>query len=131
MAALIEDYALIGDTGTTALVSRSGSIDWFCAPRFDSAACFAGLLGGDEHGHWSIAPQERPNEIDRSYRGDTLVLETVFNWPGVGRLIVQAVSQRDYPLVQAGVVVTASVFIFINLMVDLLYAVIDPRVRLA
>lgn len=63
--------------------------------------------------------------------GGTVVLETVFNWPGVGRLIVQAVTQRDYPLVQAGVVVTATVFIFINLMVDLLYAVIDPRVRLA
>jgi peptide/nickel transport system permease protein len=63
--------------------------------------------------------------------GGTVVLETVFNWPGVGRLIVQAVTQRDYPLVQAGVVVTATVFILINLMVDMLYAVIDPRVRLA
>ncbi len=78
MASLIEDYALIGDTGTTALVSRAGSIDWFCAPRFDSAACFASLLGDDEHGHWSMAPDERPHAISRSYRGDTLVLETVF-----------------------------------------------------
>ncbi len=78
MASLIEDYALIGDTETTALVARTGSIDWFCAPRFDSAACFARLLGDEEHGHWSMAPDERPHDIERSYRGDTLVLETVF-----------------------------------------------------
>jgi len=78
MAALIEDHALIGDTGTTALVARTGSIDWFCAPRFDSAACFAELLGGEEHGHWAMAPDERPHHITRSYRGDTLVLETLF-----------------------------------------------------
>src|SRR5690242_15008568 len=78
MASLIEDYALIGDTWTAALVSRSGSIDWFCAPRFDAPACFARLLGTDEHGSWSMAPDERPHEITRSYRGETLVLETVF-----------------------------------------------------
>ena len=63
--------------------------------------------------------------------GGTVVLEMVFNWPGMGRLIVQAVTQRDYPIVQAGVVVTALVFIIINLIVDILYAVLDPRVRLA
>jgi peptide/nickel transport system permease protein len=63
--------------------------------------------------------------------GGTVVLEMVFNWPGVGRLIVQGVTQRDYPIVQAGVVITASVFIAINLFIDLLYAVLDPRVRLS
>lgn len=63
--------------------------------------------------------------------GGTVVLEMVFNWPGMGRLIVQGVTQRDYPIVQAGVVVTASVFILINITVDILYAVLDPRVRLA
>lgn len=63
--------------------------------------------------------------------GGTVVLEMVFNWPGMGRLIVQGVTQRDYPIVQAGVVVTASVFILINIAVDILYAVLDPRVRLA
>ena len=62
--------------------------------------------------------------------GGTVVLEMVFNWPGMGRLIVQGVTQRDYPIVQAGVVVTASVFILINIAVDVLYAVLDPRVRL-
>ncbi len=62
--------------------------------------------------------------------GGTVVLEMVFNWPGMGRLIIQGVTQRDYPIVQAGVVVTATMFILINVVVDVLYAVLDPRVRL-
>ena len=56
MPALIEDYALIGDMQSAALVSRDGSVDWLCLPRFDSPACFAALLGTDRHGHWRIAP---------------------------------------------------------------------------
>ncbi|MFS0868284.1 ABC transporter permease [Microbacterium sp. 179-B 1A2 NHS] len=63
--------------------------------------------------------------------GGLVVIETVFNWPGLGRLIVQGVEQRDYPIVQAGVVVIAIVFVLINLIVDMLYATLDPRVRLA
>lgn len=63
--------------------------------------------------------------------GGTVVTETVFSWPGVGRLIVQAVSQRDYPVVIAGVLVTSIIFVALNLLVDLLYAVLDPRVRLS
>ncbi|MBL8589536.1 MAG: ABC transporter permease [Methylobacteriaceae bacterium] len=63
--------------------------------------------------------------------GGTVVTETVFSWPGVGRLIVQAVSQRDYPVVVAGVLMTSLIFVALNLLVDLLYAVLDPRVRLA
>jgi GH15 family glucan-1,4-alpha-glucosidase len=78
MAARIEDYALIGDTETAALVSRQGAIDWFCAPRFDAAACLAGLLGTDDHGSWSVAPTEEPITVERHYRGNSLVLETVF-----------------------------------------------------
>ncbi len=81
MAARIEDYALIGDTGTAALVSRQGSIDWFCAPRFDSGACLAALLGSRRHGQWAMAPVGVCERIERSYRGDTLVLETVFTTP--------------------------------------------------
>ena len=74
----IEAYALIGDGNTAALVSRAGSIDWLCWPRFDSAACFAALLGTSEHGHWLIAPTDQPTRITRRYRGATLVLETLF-----------------------------------------------------
>lgn len=74
----IEDYALIGDGETAALVSRSGSIDWLCWPRFDSAACFASLLGTREHGRWLIAPTDSNVRCRRQYLPDTLVLETVF-----------------------------------------------------
>ncbi len=78
VTSLIEDYGLIGDSETVALVGRDGSIDWFCAPRFDSPASFAALLGGPEHGRWIIHPEGDVVEITRSYLGDTLILETVF-----------------------------------------------------
>src|SRR6187402_1787486 len=85
--ARIEDYALIGDCETAALVGRDGSIDWLCWPRFDSDACFAALLGTPEHGHWRISP-EGESEVSRQYRGDTLILETRFETPdGVVTLI--------------------------------------------
>jgi GH15 family glucan-1,4-alpha-glucosidase len=78
MSLRIEDYALIGNMHTAALVARDGSIDWLCVPRFDSPACFAALLGGPEHGRWLIAPENAVKAIRRGYHGDTLVLETVF-----------------------------------------------------
>jgi GH15 family glucan-1,4-alpha-glucosidase len=74
----IEDYALIGDLHSAALVSRGGAIDWLCWPRFDSDACFAALLGTETHGHWTIAPSTPVIETHRRYRPDTLVLETTF-----------------------------------------------------
>jgi GH15 family glucan-1,4-alpha-glucosidase len=74
----IEDYALIGDCETAALVNRNGSIDWLCWPAFDSDACFSALLGDDRHGHWQIAPQADVTSCTRKYRGDTLILETTF-----------------------------------------------------
>ena len=75
--ARIEDYALIGDCRSAALVCRDGSIDWLCCPRFDSEACFAALLGSREHGRWLIGPRA-PARITRRYRPNTLVLETHF-----------------------------------------------------
>jgi GH15 family glucan-1,4-alpha-glucosidase len=76
--ALIEDYALIGDLETAALVSREGAVDWLCFPRFDSGALFAALLGTEENGHWTIQPQGEFRPRGRRYRGETLVLETDF-----------------------------------------------------
>src|SRR5437016_12864095 len=74
----IEDYGLIGDCETAALVGRDGSIDWLCWPAFDSDACFAALLGGHEHGRWLIAPAGEVKKTSRRYRDDTLILETRF-----------------------------------------------------
>jgi GH15 family glucan-1,4-alpha-glucosidase len=76
MSTPIEDYAIIGDCETAALVSRQGSIDWLCWPRFDSPACFAALLGTREHGRWVIAPADADARVSRRYRDSTLVLET-------------------------------------------------------
>lgn len=78
MPSFIEDYALIGDCLTSALVSRNGSIDWLCWPSFDSDACFAALLGTPKHGRWQIAPKANIKNITRTYRHDTLILETRF-----------------------------------------------------
>jgi GH15 family glucan-1,4-alpha-glucosidase len=78
MASHIEDYAMIGDCETAALVSKDGSMDWLCLPRFDSGACFAALLGAPDHGRWSLAPTSPPTRVARRYRPDTLILETEF-----------------------------------------------------
>ena len=77
-AAAIEDYALIGDCHTAALVSKAGSIDWLCWPRFDSPACFAALLGSPKNGRWRITTEEVPVRVTRHYWPQTLILETVF-----------------------------------------------------
>ena len=88
MVLRIEDYGLIGDCETAALVGRDGSIDWLCWPRFDSDACFAALLGTHENGHWSIATKARPSSVTRRYRPSTLILETRFETEtGIATLI--------------------------------------------
>ncbi|MGW3267249.1 glycoside hydrolase family 15 protein [Streptomyces sp. NPDC001056] len=100
MDARIEDYALIGDEQTAALVGRDGSIDWLCLPRFDSGACFARLLGEDEHGHWRIAPKAAEgNKRDctrRVYRPDTLVLDTEWDTPDGTVRVTDLMPQREH-----------------------------------
>src|SRR5215475_3467391 len=88
MSKRIEDYGIIGNMVSAALVGRDGSIDWLCFPRFDSGACFAALLGGPEHGRWLLAPRGEPRRVDRRYRDATLILETEFeNDDGTVRVI--------------------------------------------
>ncbi len=94
MSARIEDYAIIGDGEAAALVSRGGSIDWLCWPRFDSPACFAALLGTSEHGRWVIAP-DGISSSRRQYRPDTLILETTFETPTGVALVIDFMPPRD------------------------------------
>jgi len=96
---LIEDYAVIGDTSTMALVGRDGSIDWLCLPRFDSEACFAKLLGDEDNGRWQICPRHWSKGVvrrmSRRYIPGTLVLETEWETDtGVVRL-TDAMPPRD------------------------------------
>ena len=95
MAPLIEDYALIGNCETAALVSRRGSMDWLGLPRFDSPACFAALLGSPGNGRWLVAPADGSARSSRQYRGDTMILETTFE-TGTGAVrIVDFMARRD------------------------------------
>ncbi|NDZ79412.1 glycoside hydrolase family 15 protein [Streptomyces sp. SID10853] len=95
MTQRIEDYALIGDLQTAALVGKDGSIDWLCLPRFDSGACFAALLGDDENGHWRIAPAGAGDCTRRSYRGESLVLDSVWETPSGTVKVTDFMPQRD------------------------------------
>ena len=95
MAQRIEDYALIGDCETAALVGLDGSIDWLCVPRFDSGACFAALLGTPEHGRWLLAPVEPPRTVRRRYREGTLVLETEFETAGGTVVVIDCMPLRS------------------------------------
>jgi len=92
----IEDYALIGDCETAAIVGRDGSIDWLCWPRFDSDACFASLLGSPENGRWIIAPVDQESLIaSRKYRGDSLILETRFETDEGVVVVIDFMPPRD------------------------------------
>ncbi len=95
MASRIEDYALIGDLGSAALVGRDGSIDWLCWPRFDSDACFASLLGKPEHGRWLIAPKDGAAKITRRYRPNTLILETRFETADGAATLIDFMPPRE------------------------------------
>jgi GH15 family glucan-1,4-alpha-glucosidase len=95
MTGRIEDYAVIGDGETMALVGRNGSIDWLCLPRFDSAACFASLLGTAENGRWLICPVATGARMNRRYRGDTLVLETHFETDEGAVVVIDFMVRRE------------------------------------
>ncbi|MFI6445768.1 glycoside hydrolase family 15 protein [Kitasatospora sp. NPDC050543] len=95
MAGRIEDYALIGDLQTAALISRGGSVDWLCLPRFDSPSCFAHLLGEPRHGHWRLAPAGAGECATRGYRGDSLVLETEWQTPTGAVRVTDFMPHRD------------------------------------
>ena len=89
MSKPIEDYGVIGNMVSAALVSRDGSIDWLCLPRFNSAACFAALLGGPEHGRWLLAPEDPTCSISRRYIPGTAVLELALRLQrGSARLLI-------------------------------------------
>src|SRR4030095_16188880 len=95
MSTPLEEYALIGDCETAALVSRGGSIDWLCWRSFESAACFAGLLGNKDNGRWLIAAADESTRISRRYRPDTLILETTFETSDGAATVIDFMPPRD------------------------------------
>ncbi|MEV4555449.1 glycoside hydrolase family 15 protein [Kitasatospora sp. NPDC049285] len=95
MAGRIEDYALLSDLQTAALVGRDGSVDWLCLPRFDSPSCFAALLGTPEHGAWRIAPPAAAESAERRYLADSLVLETLWRTADGEVRVLDFMPQRD------------------------------------
>jgi GH15 family glucan-1,4-alpha-glucosidase len=129
----IEDYALVGDLHTGALISRGGSVDWLCLPRFDSPACFAALLGDEENGHWTMSPQSGGDATARNYRGDTLVLESEWTTPdGVVRVVDFMPPRDDLPdLVRVVEGVSGRVPMRSTLRVRFDYGHIVPWVRRA
>jgi GH15 family glucan-1,4-alpha-glucosidase len=127
----IEDYALIGDTQTAALVGRDGSIDWLCFPSFASPACFAALLGDPSHGRWLLAPEGEISSTRRQYRGNSLVLETEFTTPtGVVRVVdCMPPRGRDPDLARVVEGVRGEVTMGMELIVRFDYGSIVPWVR--
>ncbi|MEW1697726.1 MULTISPECIES: glycoside hydrolase family 15 protein [unclassified Streptomyces] len=95
MTQRIDDYALVGDLQTAALIGRDGSVDWLCLPRFDSAACFAAILGDEENGHWRIAPKGATTCTERRYAEDSLILETYWETRTGTVKVVDFMPQRD------------------------------------
>ena len=127
----IEDYALIGDGHTAALVGRDGSIDWLCLPRFDSGACFAALLGGPEHGRWAIAPRGEVTAVSRRYREGTLILETDFETAlGTVRVIdCMPLSNERWDVLRIVVGLRGCVAMSMELVIRFDYGSIVPWVR--
>ena len=129
----IEDYAMIGDLQTSALVGANGSIDWLCLPRFDSAACFAALLGDETNGRWLIRPRDPVESSSRCYRGETLIMETTFT-TGSGTIrVVDFMPPRDEAPDVVRIVegVSGSVPVTMDLVIRFDYGSIVPWVRQA
>jgi GH15 family glucan-1,4-alpha-glucosidase len=131
MSLPIQDYGLIGDLHTAALVGRDGSIDWLCLPRFDSEACFAGLLGEDRHGHWRIAPPGGASRVERRYRPDTLVLETEFTVGSGTARVVDCMPPRESDPVLVRMIegVSGTVDLRMSLAAAFEYGSAEPRVH--
>jgi GH15 family glucan-1,4-alpha-glucosidase len=129
--ALIEDYAMVGDLQTAALVGRDGSIDWLCLPRFDSGACFAALLGDEHNGRWLLAPAGGVRRVTRRYRPGTLILETLFETEdGDVRLVdFMPPRGRDPDVVRIVEGVRGSVEMDMRLAIRLDYGAVVPWVR--
>jgi GH15 family glucan-1,4-alpha-glucosidase len=127
----IEDYALIGDTQTAALVGNDGSIDWWCVPRFDSGAVFAALLGTPDHGRWQVAPAGGVQRVTREYHGDTLVLETTFHTDdGVVRVVdFMPIRHRSVEVVRIVEGVSGRVPMHVDLRIRFDYGSIVPWVH--
>ncbi len=132
MSALIEDYGMIGDGQTAALVCRTGSIDWLCWPRFDSGACFASLLGSDEHGSWKIAPVDAAPQITRRYQPDTLILETDFETDDGAMQVIDFMPMRgnDSVIVRFVVGLRGTVEFGCDLRLRFDYGALLPWIRL-
>jgi GH15 family glucan-1,4-alpha-glucosidase len=127
----IEDYAMIGDCHTAALVSKQGSIDWLCLPHFDSPACFAALLGTAENGHWSISPTEPIRAIRRQYRDGSLILETEFETEsGSATLVDCMILREDIPeLLRVVVGTRGQIRMNLELVIRFDYGSVVPWVR--
>jgi GH15 family glucan-1,4-alpha-glucosidase len=127
----IENYALVGDCHTAALVGSDGSIDWLCLPRFDSGACFAALLGGPEHGRWLLAPVGKAGGVRRKYRGHSLILETEFDTEGGSVRIIDfmPLSDERWDIVRIVEGLTGRVDLRMELTVRFDYGSIVPWAR--
>jgi len=127
----IEDYAMIGDCHTAALVSKNGSIDWLCLPHFDSPACFAALLGKEENGRWAISPADEVRSVRRCYRDGSLILETTFETEsGSVTLIDCMVPRTQMPeLVRVVVGVKGKVRMKMEVILRFDYGSVVPWVR--
>ena len=131
MSLPIEDYALIGDLHSAALVGLDGSIDWLCLPRFDSEACFGALLGEDRHGRWQIAPAAGSRRVQRRYRPGTLVLETEFSVDSGRVRLTDCMPPRDTDPVLVRMVegISGRVDLRMTLGASFEYGCAEPRVQ--